>query len=1312
MKRFLLFTMLCLLGLFGTAKAQNLLNLNNPKVEAKTETSSGIRGFVNACYVNFYLYDSYGDGWNGASLLVTGDGLSETLTVGSGSDYQYYEMAIPIGTYVTVDFRSGNYDSECSYTVKYDEGITIYEGGPDDVEFYVNCSDTISIQTPPAAPELTAVAEGNNIVLSWNAVEDADEYIVYKWDYNYYEYYELGTITDAVYTVIDLNYATEYCFVVVATNEAGRSSDSNMECATTLAPPAAPVLTATAEGNNIVLSWDTIGNATNYNVFYYHYDEYGADTIGIGLGITSTSFVLENVELEVEYCFSVTAVNEVGVSAYSNKACAIVYEEGTVVIGNGDVESGYLPTNIYYNYSLTQQIYTAEELGLDTCEISSIAFYQNSYANTVRDLKVFMMNNDKSYFDYSHSDSDSDYSYDWVNMNELDIVFEGECVVGQGWVEIDLDYNFVYTGNTILLCVVDNSGFYENSYEFRTFETQGCQAIYRYTDEYSYNPYGANGNYEGRMSYVKNQLKLRCEPAHIGECQTPELTATATNDSTIVLTWNDDEYASYYEVYSYDDTLVYLGITKDTEYVIEGLDFSTEYCYSVRAVSTMFGESEYSDIVCATTTELLVPEAPELNASAVINTITLSWDAVKYAASYKVYYHDVYGDTVYIGTTSNTSYMIYDFGYETEYCFFFKSMNKLGESGYSETACVTTGRPRPEAPYVNALTIDESSIVLEWDSVRYANYYAVYYGDFLIDTLSGTIDTIADLDEATMYCFNVKAINEVGESPYSNDACETTLTLDPNSKVIGDNVDGNTGVLPTNIYYNYSLTQQIYTAEELGLIDSCEISSIAFYQEYNSVIERDVKVFMMNTDKSYFDYSHSDSDYDYSDDWVNMNDSIKVFEGECVVGQGWVEIELDTNFIYTGNNILVCVVDNTGTCEYGYGFRAFETQDCQAIYRYTDSYSYNPYGANGNYEGYMAYYKNQIKLSFPASGEEDVELEAPVLAAEATNDSTIVLTWSPVEGAESYAIYYEYFKMATTTDTVFTFEGLDYDETYCFTVKAVNETNTSEHSNYECATTPELFAPEVPVLTAKANGPFEILLKWNAVEHATHYNIYHKDSIFVATVWYDSTYTVKGLEERTEYCFVVEAANKLYVSDESEAACAKTESKKPCLAPEGLEVNVIDAYTISLEWDEQDDVKGYKVYRDGSFLANTEEAEFTDTDLDPDTEYCYTVRSVCEYGNSKESEEVCSTTYGEESIEEETAEFNIYPNPVNDKLYIETLTQTQTLTVEIYDIYGRQQSMVNGQQSTVIDVTSLNSGVYFVKIITSEGETVKRFIKD
>ena len=83
-----------------------------------------------------------------------------------------------------------------------------------------------------------------------------------------------------------------------------------------------------------------------------------------------------------------------------------------------------------------------------------------------------------------------------------------------------------------------------------------------------------------------------------------------------------------------------------------------------------------------------------------------------------------------------------------------------------------------------------------------------------------------------------------------------------------------------------------------------------------------------------------------------------------------------------------------------------------------------------------------------------------------------------------------------------------------------------------------------------------------------------------------------------------------------------------------------------------------------------------------------------------------------ESIDELTASFRLYPNPVNDKLYIEDLTLTQTLTIEIYDIYGRRQELsAVSCQSSAIEVSNLKSGVYLVKIVTSEGETVKRFVK-
>ena len=72
-------------------------------------------------------------------------------------------------------------------------------------------------------------------------------------------------------------------------------------------------------------------------------------------------------------------------------------------------------------------------------------------------------------------------------------------------------------------------------------------------------------------------------------------------------------------------------------------------------------------------------------------------------------------------------------------------------------------------------------------------------------------------------------------------------------------------------------------------------------------------------------------------------------------------------------------------------------------------------------------------------------------------------------------------------------------------------------------------------------------------------------------------------------------------------------------------------------------------------------------------------------------------------------EVNVYPNPASDKLYVET--ESEVDEVEIYDVYGRQQPIVNSQQPTAIDVSNLNSGVYFVRIKTVDGDVVRRFVK-
>lgn len=85
---------------------------------------------------------------------------------------------------------------------------------------------------------------------------------------------------------------------------------------------------------------------------------------------------------------------------------------------------------------------------------------------------------------------------------------------------------------------------------------------------------------------------------------------------------------------------------------------------------------------------------------------------------------------------------------------------------------------------------------------------------------------------------------------------------------------------------------------------------------------------------------------------------------------------------------------------------------------------------------------------------------------------------------------------------------------------------------------------------------------------------------------------------------------------------------------------------------------------------------------------------------------------GEEKIEENNFKnINVYPNPVKDMLYVET--ETEIKEIIICDVYGRHQvtKTSSHQGDLSIDVSRLNSGVYFIRIKTDSGDVVRRFVK-
>ena len=155
---------------------------------------------------------------------------------------------------------------------------------------------------------------------------------------------------------------------------------------------------------------------------------------------------------------------------------------GIVTIGDEtSINTDYtLPVNMDYNYSLSQQIYTAEEIGT-TGALTSIAFdYTNTLPFTTEGMKVYMKNVDKTTFD-----SDTDM----VDLSDATLVYDGTFAAsGAGWVRLQLQTPFYYDGNSnLLLCCYDPTVSYPgNEIEFRLTTTgDNYTALTYFSDEYN-----------------------------------------------------------------------------------------------------------------------------------------------------------------------------------------------------------------------------------------------------------------------------------------------------------------------------------------------------------------------------------------------------------------------------------------------------------------------------------------------------------------------------------------------------------------------------------------------------------------------------------------------------------------------------------------------------------------------------------------------------------------------------------------------------------------------------------------------------------
>ena len=174
-------------------------------------TAEGAGTLKNSCNVVFDLVDSYGDGWNGASLNVSfSDGTPlQSLTIQSGSSATY-TIEIGSGVHVSLNWSSGQWDSECSFVVRYEDGDEIYNCSSVHsgllYEFDCNCGGSSTPGTLDPVSDLTGEISGQTIILRWNmSVKDDVLFHVYRNGVEIGQTAE-NTYTDEVFTAMVYTY--------------------------------------------------------------------------------------------------------------------------------------------------------------------------------------------------------------------------------------------------------------------------------------------------------------------------------------------------------------------------------------------------------------------------------------------------------------------------------------------------------------------------------------------------------------------------------------------------------------------------------------------------------------------------------------------------------------------------------------------------------------------------------------------------------------------------------------------------------------------------------------------------------------------------------------------------------------------------------------------------------------------------------------------------------------------------------------------------------------------------------------------------
>ena len=233
---------------------------------------------------------------------------------------------------------------------------------------------------------------------------------------------------------------------------------------------------------------------------------------------------------------------------------------------------------------------------------------------------------------------------------------------------------------------------------------------------------------------------------------------------------------------------------------------------------------------------------------------------------------------------------------------------------------------------LSCTNVTATTAIVTWKDTYAAKWTVAYSTDKTfesaahIDVENATTASLENLSADQVYYVRVKAVYGSQESDWSN-----VCSFEPTTKLLIGSGDGTSRFLPFSNWYHYGLTQQIYTAKELGN-KAGSIMALDFFRTDDNECNNTIEIYLVKTDKTAFTNSS---------DWISVTEEDKVYDGKMQFESNqWTTIELTKPFDYDGVSNLALIVYDKNVKEDSYGdyraFRTFKGNDDQTLFFRSD----------------------------------------------------------------------------------------------------------------------------------------------------------------------------------------------------------------------------------------------------------------------------------------------------------------------------------------------------------------------------------------